>query len=102
MQVPDLIILDLSMPGMDGFAVIRENCALVHRARSILLSVRGSDADKVTALGPGRDDYLTKPFSTTELLARIRALLQLRPPCAARRHRSLSPANWKSTWPTPG
>ena len=75
MQTPDLVLLDMSMPGMDGFAVIKE-LRLWYTGPILILSVRGSDADKVTALDLGADDYLTKPFSTTELLARIRALLR--------------------------
>ena len=75
MQTPDLILLDLSMPGMDGFAVIKE-LRLWYTGPILILSVRGGESDKVTALDLGADDYLTKPFSTTELLARIRALLR--------------------------
>jgi two-component system KDP operon response regulator KdpE len=75
MQTPDLVILDMSMPGMDGLAVIKE-LRLWYMGPILILSVRGSDADKVAALDLGADDYLTKPFSTTELLARIRALLR--------------------------
>jgi two-component system KDP operon response regulator KdpE len=72
---PDLIILDLNMPGLDGMTVCR-------RIRSwsqvpiIILSVREDEADKVEALEIGADDYLTKPFGTNELLARVRALLR--------------------------
>lgn len=72
---PDLVILDLTMPGMNGLAVCRELRAW-YRGPILILSVRGGDADKVTALDLGADDYLTKPFSTAELLARIRALLR--------------------------
>ena len=75
MQPPDLVILDMSMPVMDGLAVIKE-LRLWYTGPILILSVRGSDADKVAALDAGADDYLTKPFSTTELLARIRALLR--------------------------
>lgn len=75
MQTPDLVILDMSMPGMDGLAVVKA-LRLWYTGPILMLSVRGSDADKVAALDLGADDYLTKPFSTTELLARIRALLR--------------------------
>jgi two-component system KDP operon response regulator KdpE len=69
------VILDLGLPGRDGFEVIK-----TIRAKSatpiIVLSVRGSDADKVGALDLGADDYLTKPFSVDELLARVRVVLR--------------------------
>lgn len=72
---PDLIILDLAMPGMSGVEVCRE-LRTWYAAPILVLSVRGSEADKITALDAGADDYLTKPFSAGELLARIRALLR--------------------------
>jgi two-component system KDP operon response regulator KdpE len=68
---PELVITDLAMPGMDGIELTREI-----RARSqvpvIVLSVRNQDAQKVSALDEGADDYITKPFSIQELLARVR------------------------------
>jgi two-component system, OmpR family, KDP operon response regulator KdpE len=72
---PDLVVLDVSMPGMGGFAACRAirndtNIAI------IMLTVRNSEADKVGALDAGADDFVTKPFSTPELLARIRAALR--------------------------
>ena len=72
---PNLIVLDVIMPGMDGFEVLRR----VREESSvpvILLTARGSDADKVRGLDLGADDYLTKPFSPDELSARIRAVLR--------------------------
>jgi two-component system KDP operon response regulator KdpE len=74
-QNPDLVILDLAMPGMGGLEVCRELRAW-YTAPILVLSVRGSDADKVAALDMGADDYVTKPFSAGELLARVRALLR--------------------------
>ncbi len=72
---PDLLILDLSLPDVDGIKLIESI-----RERSvvpiIVLSVRGGERDKVTALNLGADDYLTKPFSVEELLARIRVALR--------------------------
>lgn len=74
-HTPDLVILDLSMPGMSGLEVCRELRAW-YRGPILILSVRGSEQDKIAALDLGADDYLTKPFPTGELLARIRALLR--------------------------
>ncbi len=72
---PDLVILDLSLPDMDGLEVCRELRNWL-KAPILVLSVRSDDADKIAALDLGADDYLTKPFSTGELLARVRALLR--------------------------
>ena len=72
---PDLVILDLAMPGLSGFDVCRELRTWLN-APILVLSVRGTDADKIAALDLGADDYLSKPFSAGELLARIRALLR--------------------------
>jgi two-component system KDP operon response regulator KdpE len=72
---PDVIVLDLGLPDLDGTEV----CRRVRAADStpiIVLSARGSDADKVSALDLGADDYVTKPFSVEELLARIRVSLR--------------------------
>ena len=69
---PDLVLLDINMPGMDGIAACRAIRADAHIA-IIMLTVRDSEADKVAALDAGADDFVTKPFSTPELLARIRA-----------------------------
>jgi two-component system KDP operon response regulator KdpE len=76
---PDLILLDVNMPGMSGL----EACRAI-RADSevavIMLTVRNSERDKVEALDAGADDFVTKPFSTPELMARIRAALRRLPP----------------------
>ena len=72
---PDLVISDLAMPGMDGFALI----TAVRKSLPtpiIVLSVRGNESDRVRALDLGADDFVAKPFSTAELLARIRAQLR--------------------------
>jgi two-component system, OmpR family, KDP operon response regulator KdpE len=74
-QPPDLVILDLSLPGMDGFEV----CSRLRewsQVPIIVLSVRNDEGDKVRALDHGADDYLTKPFGIEELLARIRVGLR--------------------------
>lgn len=70
----DIIILDLMLPGMDGLAVCRELRKQGIHTPILILTAKGQTADKVTGLDAGADDYLTKPFSFTELLARIRAI----------------------------
>lgn len=72
---PDLVITDLSMPKMTGIELC-ENIRDFSQAPIIVLSVRGDDKNKVEALDKGADDYVTKPFSINELLARIRANLR--------------------------
>lgn len=75
-QNPDIILLDLGLPDMDGIEVIQ-------RIRSwsnvpiIVISARSEDSDKIDALDAGADDYLTKPFSVEELLARLRVTQRL-------------------------
>ncbi|MBV8841917.1 MAG: response regulator transcription factor [Bryobacterales bacterium] len=72
---PDLVLLDINMPGMGGLAACRAIRADTNVA-IVMLSVRNAEADKVEALDAGADDFVTKPFSTPELLARIRAALR--------------------------
>ncbi|MBI4806816.1 MAG: winged helix-turn-helix domain-containing protein [Desulfovibrio sp.] len=72
---PEVILLDLGLPDMDGNEVL-ESLPPWSRARVIVLSARGQEQDKVSALDKGASDYLTKPFSLGELAARIRALLR--------------------------
>ena len=72
---PDLIITDLRMPNMDGLELCRKVRAQSH-VPIIVLSVKGEETIKVAALDAGADDYVTKPFSVNELLARVRALLR--------------------------
>jgi two-component system KDP operon response regulator KdpE len=74
-EQPDLVVLDLGLPDMDGVDV----CLALRRLSGIpilVLSARGAEGDKVRALDAGADDYVTKPFGTEELLARIRAALR--------------------------
>jgi two-component system KDP operon response regulator KdpE len=72
---PDIILLDLGLPDMDGLEVTRR-VREWSNAPIIVLSARGQEQDKIAALDAGADDYLTKPFSVGELLARIRAALR--------------------------
>jgi len=75
---PDLVLLDMNMPGMGGLATCRAIRADTSVA-ILMLTVRNTEADKVEALDAGADDFITKPFSTPELLARIRAALRRLP-----------------------
>ena len=82
-EPPDLILLDIVLPGMDGF----QTCQEIRRISDVpivMLSARDGEVDKVRGLEMGADDYITKPFSHLELLARVRAVL--------RRYQSQSPA----------
>src|ERR1700694_3267600 len=72
---PDVIVLDLGLPDIDGVEVARR-LRKWSRIPIIIVSVRAADTDKVSALDAGADDYLTKPFSSSELLARLRAALR--------------------------
>ena len=72
---PDLVILDLGLPDMDGVEVTRQ-IREISTVSIIILSVRNSEQDKIEALDAGADDYLTKPFSMGELLARVRVVLR--------------------------
>ncbi len=74
-QRPDLIVLDIMLPGLDGFEV----CRILRQEMSVpilMLTARTEEIDKVVGLEVGADDYLTKPFSMRELLARVKALLR--------------------------
>ena len=72
----DLIILDLMLPRLDGYRALRSMRASGVEAPVLVLTARGEEANKVQAFGLGADDYVTKPFGTLELLARVRALLR--------------------------
>jgi two-component system, OmpR family, KDP operon response regulator KdpE len=72
---PDLVLLDINMPGMGGIATCRE-IRRFSEVPIIVLSVRNSESDKIGGLDAGADDYITKPFSVNELMARIRANLR--------------------------
>lgn len=72
---PDVVLLDLMLPGMDGTEVCRE-IRKVSQVPIIMLTARDTDMDKVALLDAGADDYVTKPFSPPELVARVRAVLR--------------------------
>jgi two-component system, OmpR family, KDP operon response regulator KdpE len=74
-EKPDFVILDISMPEMDGFDVLRRIRESSY-VPVLMLTVKGGEMDKVKALELGADDYVTKPFSSLELLARIKAVLR--------------------------
>jgi two-component system alkaline phosphatase synthesis response regulator PhoP len=74
-EPPDLIILDLGLPGMDGLDVTRE-LRKSSNAPIIMVTARGEESDKLVGLELGADDYVTKPFSPKELVARVRALFR--------------------------
>jgi two-component system, OmpR family, KDP operon response regulator KdpE len=76
--IPHVVVTDLAMPALDGVALCRQ-IRLMSQVPIIVLSVRGQDRSKVEALDAGADDYVTKPFSMNELLARIRAQLRRTP-----------------------
>jgi DNA-binding response OmpR family regulator len=74
-QIPDLVVLDVMLPGQDGFQV----CAHIREVSTvpiIMLTARGAEEDKVKGLRLGADDYVVKPFSAQELLARVEAVLR--------------------------
>ena len=75
-EQPDLVLLDIMMPKLDGFAVAAELRRLGRTMPILMLTAKGQVEDRVTGLDCGADDYLVKPFSIEELLARVRALLR--------------------------
>jgi DNA-binding response OmpR family regulator len=77
-KTPDLIILDIMLPKMDGFTLCKKLRAQGNMTPVLMLTARGEEPDKVQGLDIGADDYVTKPFSLPELLARVRALLRRR------------------------
>jgi two-component system OmpR family response regulator len=73
---PDLVVLDVMMPGLDGFEVVRRMRRAGHHCPVLFLTARDAVEDRVTGLTLGADDYVTKPFSLGEVVARIRAILR--------------------------
>jgi len=84
---PDLVILDLMLPGLDGLEVCRQLRRADRFARTpvLILSARNEEADRIVGLEVGADDYVTKPFSTREVIARVRALLRRNEPSTPQR-----------------
>ena len=80
---PDLVVLDLMLPGMDGYRVLRQLRADGLTMPVLILTARGEEADKVQGFRLGADDYVTKPFGVLELLARIEALLRRSRPASS-------------------
>ena len=78
---PDIVLLDLGLPDIDGLAVLKQ-LREWSKVPVIVISVRGREDDKITALDNGANDYITKPFGTGELLARLRVLQRYRQPSA--------------------
>lgn len=89
-QEPDLVVLDLIMPKMDGFETLKELRSF-SAVPVIILSARGADADKIKGFGLGADDYLPKPFNPDELLARIDAVRRRLEPADRRKIPELIP-----------
>jgi len=82
----DLVLLDVMLPGKDGFTVLREMRKAGNLTPVILLTARGQEEDRVTGLKLGADDYVTKPFSRQELLLRVQAVLRRSGPAQAGVH----------------
>ena len=82
-SLPDVVVLDLSLPGRDGLEVLRDARAEGLRAPVLILTARGTVGDRVLGLNIGADDYLPKPFDLDELEARVRALARRAEPSLA-------------------
>ncbi|MDT7575691.1 MAG: two-component system, OmpR family, response regulator MprA, partial [Pseudonocardiales bacterium] len=89
-RVPDLVILDVAMPGMDGLAVCRRLRGKGLATPILLLTARDAVADRVAGLDAGADDYLVKPFAPDELAARVRALTRRHRPAATLAYEDLA------------
>jgi two-component system, OmpR family, alkaline phosphatase synthesis response regulator PhoP len=73
---PDLIVLDLMLPGMDGYTVLDHLRSAGNKVPVLILTARGEETDKISGFRLGADDYVTKPFSLSELIARVQAILR--------------------------
>ena len=90
-QVPDLVLLDLGLPDLDGVELSRRLRALLPATVIVMLTARESEIDVVIGLDAGADDYVTKPFRLAELLARVRAHLRRRTPSSANPRLAVGP-----------
>jgi DNA-binding response OmpR family regulator len=93
---PDLVLLDLGLPDVDGLEVCRRVRAAGFQGAIMILTARGGELDRVVGLDVGADDYLAKPFGLAELLARVRALLRRAVPVAAETTPAPAPATSSS------
>jgi DNA-binding response OmpR family regulator len=91
-EAPDLVVLDLGLPDRDGYHVLKEMRSRGNEAPVLILSARAQESDKIEGFRLGADDYVTKPFSVLELLARISALLRRARPAAASASTNAAPA----------
>jgi len=91
--LPDVILLDWMLPGQSGLSLARRwrNDARTQSVPILMLTARGDEPDKVAGLNAGADDYITKPFSTQEMVARIRAVLRRRAPESAQETVTVGP-----------
>jgi two-component system, OmpR family, phosphate regulon response regulator PhoB len=91
-RLPDLVLLDWMLPGTSGIEVCRQlrRKRETHNVPVIMLTARGEEADRVRGLDSGADDYVTKPFSPTELVARVRAVMRRARPATDAEHLSFS------------
>jgi two-component system alkaline phosphatase synthesis response regulator PhoP len=80
---PDLVLLDIMLPGEDGLAILKRLRAAAAELPVMMLTAKGTEYDKVRGLDAGADDYLTKPFGMMELVARVKSLLRRRPAAEA-------------------
>ena len=96
---PDLIILDVAMPGLDGWQLI-ERLREFSRVPILIVTAHGSEAEKVRGLKLGADDYITKPLSLPELVARVEAALRRAATAHLSAHAGFVAETWSLTWTT--
>ena len=100
LEPPDMIVLDVMLPDLDGLEVTRRIRAGGQRVPVLFLTARDSVEDKVTGLTVGGDDYVTKPFSLAEIVARVHAVLRRTQRRARRTHSCGSPTSCSTRRPT--